>query len=249
MCNWQITIKLNALISASVLFGIAANGSAEFSSFRARGEKYDALECRPKGDAPFPVVVYNHGSIVDAVGFAKARDLGNRLDEICSRLAADGFLAFFPIREKINTGRGYADYQPYYNDVVNAAIDHLKALSSVDKGKINLMGHSMGGLVSLLVAEERKDLRSLVVSAPASKNKEFGSSVYYASEINVPVLVMVERGDANHIQKGINDLEAAFKKHNKLATVIRYDRGGGHNLFFTVDYYWPDVAKFLKTNN
>ena len=25
--------------------------------------------------------------------------------------------------------------------------------------------------------------------------------------------------------------------------------GGGHNLFFTVDYYWSDVANFLKLNN
>ena len=246
---WIGSNQLLCLIFACSLLGYAANASAEFSPFSVNGSKYNALECRPEGPGPFPAVVYNHGSIVDAIGLAKAHELGNRLDEICSKLAEDGFVGFFPIREKINATRWYADYQPYYNDVVNAAIDHVKTLPYVDKTKINLMGHSMGGLVTFLVAEERKDLRTLVVSAPASKNKAFSSAVYYANEINVPILMMIERSDATHIHKGVSDLEAAFKKHNKAAIVIRYDQGGGHNLFFTVDYYWPDVQKFLKANN
>ena len=161
------------LVTATALLGVVVTASAEFSTFPVKSENYNALECRPKGDGPFPVVVYNHGSIVDAVGFAKAREIGNKLDEICSALANAGFVAFFPIREKINAARWYADYQPYYNDVVNAAIDHVKTLRYADITRINLMGHSMGGLVALLVAEERKDLRSMVVSAPASKNKVF----------------------------------------------------------------------------
>jgi hypothetical protein len=108
----------------------------------------------------------------------------------------------------------------------------------------------MGALVSLLVAEERKDLRAIVLSAPASKNRQhFESAVRYVSEITAPVLLMVERGDDEHIHNGVNELDAAFQRHNKPAKVMRYNRGGGHNLFFTVDYYWPDVVSFLMANN
>ena len=107
----------------------------------------------------------------------------------------------------------------------------------------------MGGLVTLLIGEEHKDLRALVVSAPASKNSVFPSTVYYAKEITVPILLMIERNDARHIHRGVDDLESAFKKNKTPAKVIRYDRGGGHNLFFTVDYYWPDVIYFLKAHN
>jgi hypothetical protein len=107
----------------------------------------------------------------------------------------------------------------------------------------------MGGLITLLIEEERKDIRTLVVSAPASKEGVFASTVHYVNEINAPILLMVERSDASHIHKAVDDLASAFKKYNKSAELIRYDQGGGHNLFFTVDYYWPDVVKFLKANN
>ena len=237
------------LVAATALLGVVAIVSAEFSTFPVKGEKYNALECRPKGDGRFPAVVYNHGSIVDAVGLVKAKEMGNKLDEICAAIAKEGFVAFFPIREKINAARWYADYQPYYKDVVNSAIDHVKSLGYVDPSRVNLMGHSMGGLITLLIGEERKDIRALIVSAPASKNRVFASTVYYADEINAPILLMVERSDAYHIHKGVNDLESAFKKYNKAAKLIRYDQGGGHNLFFTVDYYWPDVVEFLNANN
>ena len=97
-------------VAGTALLGVVETSSAEFSTFPVKGENYNALECRPKGDGPFPVVVYNHGSIVDAVGLARARQIGNKLDEICSALAQDGFVAFFPIREKFNAGPRYADY-------------------------------------------------------------------------------------------------------------------------------------------
>jgi dienelactone hydrolase len=235
------------LRAATVLFAMAVQAnSADLTTFPYEKETREALECRPEGPGPFPTVVYSHGSIVDAVGVAGAREKGNELDVICAALAKEGFVAFFPIREKINPGRHYADYQPYYKDIVNAAIDHLKTQPYVDSRRITLMGHSMGGTVTLIVAQDRKDLKAIVVSAPASKNRVFGSTVHYAGALNVPVLLMIERSDFSHIHAGVNALERALKNHNKTYIVRRYEGGGGHALFFTVDYYWPDVIEFLR---
>lgn len=35
--------------------------------------------------------------------------------------------------------------------------------------------------------------------------------------------------------------------NNQIAhRAVRYDLGGGHKLFWSVDYYWPDVTNFLS---
>ena len=242
-------LKLQLLIVASI-FSIGSRSSlAELVTFPVNGERYNALECRPPADGPLPAVVYNHGSIVDAVGFAEAKAAGNDLDQICQQLAKDGFVTLIPIRSERGYGKGFGDYKPEFRHIVNSAIDHIKSRSYVNPSKINLMGHSMGGLLTLLVGTQRNDLRALIISAPATKNKAFGSAVYDSKKINAPILLMIENSDQAHIQRGVDNLEGAFQTHKKVAKVIRYDRGGGHTLFFKVDYYWTDVREFLKVNN
>ena len=58
----------------------------------------------PEGAGPFPAVIFNHGSIVDGLGWPGATKRGYQLDAICQTLAEDGFLAFAPIREKVPRG-------------------------------------------------------------------------------------------------------------------------------------------------
>jgi dienelactone hydrolase len=252
-------LTLIVLILIILAYGHAAVAAP--ASFSANGGQLDALLCRPKGVGPFPAVVYNHGSIVDAIGLSAAAARGNKLDVICEALAEEGFLAFFPVREQVPRGKGYNNYQDYYKNIVSSAIDHVKTFPDVDISRLALMGHSMGGLLTLLVGEERKDLKILVVEAPAAGASKMGpkgsvgcdlcrvfsSAVYYADRLNAPLLLLVETGDAPHILKGVDQLEEALKK-GKLAKVIRYSQGGGHDLFFTVDYYWKDVLIFLHEN-
>jgi len=240
---------LPSLICLLIVVAQGRDAVAAQTVFSVKGEVLDALVCRPTGPGPFPALVYNHGSIVDALGLSGAAARGNRLDAICERLAEDGFLSFVPIREKVPKGRGYRSYQDFYKDIVSAAIDHIRTLPDVDTSRIAVMGHSMGGLLTLLMGIERKELKALVVSAPAQgprKGAIFDFVVQNANQLSAPLLLLVEASDSSHIIRGVNQLDEALGKLKKPAKVLRYDGGGGHELFFKVDYYWRDVRAFLR---
>jgi dienelactone hydrolase len=102
-----------------------------------------------------------------------------------------------------------------------------------------------------LLGIERKDVKALVVFAPAQgprKGVVFNTAVQGVDKLNAPLLLLVEDSDSNHIIGGVNQLDETLKKHKKSAKVIRYNQGGGHELFFNVDYYWGDVRAFLREN-
>ena len=211
-------LLLPGLILPLILLAHGHDAVAAATSFSVNGKQVDALLCRPKGAGPFPAVVYNHGSVVDALGVSGATARGNRLDVICETLAEDGFLAFFPIREKVPRGRGYNLYRDYYKDIVLRAIDHVRTLPDVDSVRVAVVGHSMGGLLTLLVGIERTDVKALVVSAPAQgpdKGRVFNTAVQGVGRLNAPLLLLVEASDSNHIIGGVNQLDEALKRHKK----------------------------------
>src|SRR3972149_6873762 len=146
------------------------------------------------GAGPFPAVIFNHGRIVDGLGWPGATKRGYQLDAICQTLAEDGFLAFAPIREKVPRGRGWQSYDERYQEVVARAIDYVKTLQDVDSSRIGLMGFSMGGLISLKVAVEGKDLRAVLLLTPAWGRGLLGDEVQKVPSLNAPVLLLVEAG-------------------------------------------------------
>ncbi len=204
-----------------------------------------ALVCAPKGPPPFAAVVFNHGSIVDMMGWPGATQRGYRLDRVCEALAAEGYYIFAPIRENSARGRGFQDYEDGYREIVLQAIDHVKALPEVDRSRVALAGFSMGGLVSFKVALERSDLRAVALLAPASGRGLLGEAAKSADRISAPVLVMVEQSDGAPILRGVGFLEQALGSRGKLLRLVRYDRGGGHELFYDVGYWWDDLKAFL----
>jgi dienelactone hydrolase len=113
-----------------------------------------------KGEAPFPLVIYNHGSRA-----------GNERAEIPFRyvanvLAAEGYAVLVPERR----GYGKSDGPTYTEEVgsrgadvmmrrfeeesddVLAALDYLKTLSFVDSKRMAIMGWSHGGIATVLTA-------------------------------------------------------------------------------------------------
>src|SRR3990172_7975710 len=118
-----------ALLAVSVPLLLGSGGQAaagSMLSYRIDGGERQALLCRPRGTGPFPAVVYNHGLIVDRVGYERAARRGYDLDGICGALAADGFLAFAPIRR---SGPGNI---PRHKEEVGRAGNYVKGLPDVD---------------------------------------------------------------------------------------------------------------------
>lgn len=212
---------------------------ADTASAKMRGGQIGV--CRPNGKGPFPTVIYNHGLVVDRFGVAGAAQRGYDLDGICKALAADGFLAFTPIRQS-----GRVNIPSHQEEVVQA-VEYVKRQPDVDQTRIALMGFSRGGLLTLMVGVERTDLKALVILAPAPGGRgDFAKAVKRVSSLKAPVLLLVEAGDTNDILENFDMLEQALRGQGKEVRSILYHRGGGHRLFYDVNYYWEDVRKFLR---
>ena len=97
-----------------------------------------------------------------------------------------------------------------------------------------------------MVGVERRDLKALLILAPAPGRGRFAEAVLRVASINSPVLLLVEGGDRSWILENFEMLERALRAHGKEVRAIRYDRGGGHRLFWNADYYWKDVRSFLR---
>ncbi len=200
------------------------------------GEQANALLCRPEGKGPFAAVIWSHGRV------EKAKTGGWR--RICEALASEGVLAFIPVGE-IERGRR-PDNIRYNQAELSRAVDYVKGLSDVDPSRVALMGHSRGGLLTLMVGLERKDLKALIITAPADVRPYFLQSVARVSRLNVPVLLLVAVGDEMGSLGTVNILDQALRNDRKEVRTIRYERGGGHYMFVRVDYWWDDLRTFLR---
>jgi dienelactone hydrolase len=224
-------------------FAIQGYGDVVFSAdYRIGGMNPEALLCRPEGKGPFPAVIHNHGVGVDTLGYQKALKRGYNLPAICKELSADGFLTFVPIRQG---GPGLRNLPPHKAQVLEA-IDYVKNLPDVDPSRIALTGNSRGGLLTLMVGVEQPDLKALVIMAPAEIGRNFSNALSQISSLNAPVLLLVEKSDEPELQNNFDALDRVLREHNKDVKSIRYDRGGGHNLFHSAGYYLQDVKGFLR---
>jgi dienelactone hydrolase len=225
-----------------VLFAIQGYGGLALSAeYRIGGANPEALLCRPEGKGPFPAIVHNHGVGVDTVGYQKAVRRGYDLPGICKELAAGGFLTFVPIRQG---GPGLRNLPPHKAQVLEA-IDYVKRLTDVDPSRVALTGNSRGGLLTLMVGVEQPDLKALVIMAPAEIGRNFAAALSQISSLNAPVLLLVEKSDEPEFQNNFDALDRVLRENKKEVKSVRYDRGGGHNLFHTAGYYLQDIKVFL----
>ena len=212
------------------------------ADYRIGGVNPEALLCRPEGKGPFPAVVHNHGVGVDIQGFQKAVRRGYNLPAICKELSDAGFLTFIPIRQG---GRGLSTLLSHKAQVLQA-VDYVKGLPEVDPSRVAVMGNSRGALLTLMVGVEQKGLKALVIMAPAEIGRYFSTTLSQVPSLDAPVLLLVEASDESDIQNNFDMLDRILREHKKEAKSIRYDRGGGHNLFHSAGYYLQDVKAFLN---
>lgn len=148
---------------------------------------------KPKGAGPFPVLILNHGYIDPAV-YTNGRGLKREQDYLARR----GYVVIHPdYRNHAESSKDpEEDYHfrlGYIEDVINA-IYAVKAanLPYIDETKIGMLGHSMGGGITLGILTTHPDLvQAAVLFAPVSASAEDNYNKYTA---NNPVIAarMVE---------------------------------------------------------
>lgn len=231
--SYHLTLFLYVLLSLLVTqsYGIPAA-----RDYITSGEQANALLCRPEGTGPFAAVIWSYGRV--------EKEKRGGWQRMCEALASEGVLAFIPIRE-IERSLRPGDI-PFNQAQLSRAVDYLKGLPDVDPSRVALMGHSRGGLLTLMVGLERKDLKALIITAPADIRPYFLQSVARVSQVSVPVLLLVEESNEMGSLGAVNIFDQALQNQSKEARTIRYDRGGGHYLFLRKDYWWDDLRVFLR---
>jgi len=124
----------------------------------------------PKGDGPFPALVLNHGHIDTSV-YTNGRGLRREQDY----LARAGYVVLHPdYRNHADSSQDNRDALAvrlgYVEDVINA-VYALKnsSLDYIDTVNIGMLGHSMGGGITLSVLVSQPDLvKAAVLYAPVS---------------------------------------------------------------------------------
>lgn len=149
-----------------------SNYSRYIASYKSDGLKIYALLTVPNGPVPrnpaerdeagWPVIVFNHGYIPPEVYRTTERYIA-----YTDAFSRNGYIVFKPDYR----GNGLSEGKPegaYYSPAY--AIDDLNAISSikkypgVDKNKIGVWGHSMGGNITLRdLVVNRKDIKAAVI--------------------------------------------------------------------------------------
>jgi carboxymethylenebutenolidase len=145
--------------------------------------------------------------------------LNSFFKEFCDRLAAKGFFAFAP---DLNEGRvattveeakeimSSLDSQRKY-DVAMAAVDFMRVRPDVGKGPLSLIGFSMGGAWSLVLAEERpEDIHKVVLFYGAGE----GDYTKMKTEIMGHFSDTDEWEDIDYVRSMENDMRSAGLKTN-----------------------------------
>lgn len=135
-------------------------------SYRSNGLLISGIMNLPKGDGPFPLVILNHGYIDPAI-YTRGRGLKREQDALARR----GFAVVHP------DYRGHADSDPSPNDGevydgnLEYAMDSYNVvqavraakLPTVDATRVGMLGHSMGGGVTLAILTAHPELVSAAV--------------------------------------------------------------------------------------
>ena len=203
------------------------------------GQNLSGYLCKPKGQGPFPAVVYNHGGEGGSIGGAPR--------ETCDFLARSNFVGFSPIRRKDK------DLDKNLTDV-KTAVDYVKRLAYVDKDHIGIMGFSRGGLLTYMVAAEKEFVAQIIMASAPPGKVELDK---LAKKFSSPTLLLVSKNDTSKNNSEKQDhlavakqMKSAIETAEKEVELIIYPpyKENGHLMFFEIGDYWDDVLKFLTKN-
>lgn len=226
----------------------------------------------PNGKGPFPALILNHGYINP-----KIYTVGRGLKREQDYFARHGFVVIHPDYRN----HGLSDQDPqseehfrlgYVEDVINA-VQAVKesSLSFLDKERIGLLGHSLGGGICLNIMVAKPDLvDAFVLYAPVSSNyidnynrwikkerpelsarsPEFWANLSASSFINnVSAPVMIHHGTADKScpVTWSDELASTLKKQGKNFVYHKY-AGEGHEFGLQWQLFMRRSRQFFLLN-
>jgi dienelactone hydrolase len=233
---------------------------------------------KPVGSGPFPAVLFNHGSGTDP-GHTAGLAIADSAERLAPVFTNHGYVFLYAFRR----GQGLsADQGPFMQNLLHqeeakngkegrnrlqlamltsdqlddvcAAVAFLKRQPAVDVPHIAVVGHSFGGLLSLLAAERDAAISSVVSfaggavtwdSSPALRDHMLSAM----RNMKVPVMFVQAANDYSIAQGKAMDaeLDGRGKPHLlKIYPPIGQNAENGHDLVYEDIRAWEqDVFKFI----
>ncbi|MDP7038824.1 MAG: dienelactone hydrolase family protein [Myxococcota bacterium] len=215
----------------------SSNQAIELVDVNAQRQGY---LCVPEGNGPFPVVVYNHGGLGDA--------LGGPPEDTCTALREEGYLGFSMLRRETVPIQGHSDD-------VDAGIAYALAHAKADADRFAILGYSRGGYLSFVALTEHSEIKVGVIMAPAPVNGLLDAALPDADEVEATTLVLVAENDLPQFNNENEDhVATATAVHQALQNATKESQleildafaDNGHDLFQEVrDEYWTQITTFL----
>jgi uncharacterized protein len=139
------------------------------------GEKISGTIFYPSIKRKIPALIFSHG-------FASSKYTKIKL---ASRISKKGFVVLLFDASGCGESAGKFEehtVEKYVNDM-KSAFDYISDLDFVDKSKVAVAGHSLGGMVSVIFASEKKDAAlAIPIDAPLHITKNKGPSSPFADK-------------------------------------------------------------------
>ena len=180
----------------------------------------------PDRNAPGPAIVlmYHRDGIDD---FTK---------RVAGKLSAAGYLVAVPdVSHRVARDIPMADRKQFLKDSevvadIRAAADYLRGRRDVDKNKLIIMGHCMGGRMALLGAGALPDFTGAVVyyggGAHLSWGDEGKTPFDTLRDIRIPVVGFFGNLDKNPSPEQVDRIDAELTRHGIAHAFHRYDSAG-----------------------
>src|SRR5438477_1069019 len=273
-----LALQLSAVAVAQTVSPSAPTAAPQIADVRSGELHLKGYFWKPAGPGPFPAILFNHGSGADDPQHTAGRTMAQAASDLAPIFLKHGYAFFYLCRR----GQGLsADQGPSMQDLLKqaegkgadarkqlhyqlvtgsqlndalAGLTFLKGTPDVDPKRIAIVGHSFGGMLTLLSGDHDSNIRAEVAFA-AGANSWRGSqelrdrTLAAVGKTVAPVMLVYAANDYD--TKPGKDISAEFDRLHKSHLLKIYPAIGktsndGHNLIYLGTFQWElDVFQFL----
>jgi carboxymethylenebutenolidase len=275
-----LALQLSAVAFAQKVSLSAPPAVPQIADVRSGESHLKGYLWKPAGPGPFPAVLFNHGSGADPQHTA-GRTMGKAASDLAPIFLKHGYAFFYLCRR----GQGLsADQGPFVQNLLKqaeakgpearkqlhyklitgsqlddalAGLTFLKSVPHVDPKRIAIVGHSFGGMLTLLSGDHDSTVRAEVAFAAGANSWQAsrelqGRTLAAVGKTEAPIMLVYAANDFDTTPgKDISaELDRLHKSHLlKIYPAIGKTPDDGHSLLYLGIPEWePDVFQFLDDN-
>jgi carboxymethylenebutenolidase len=276
-----LALQLSAVALAQTVAPSAPLAAPQIVDVRSGELHLKGYFWKPAGPGPFPAILFNHGSGAEDPRHTAGRTMAEAASDLAPIFLKHGYAFFYLCRR----GQGLsADQGPFPQDLLKqaaakgadarkqlhyqlitgsqlddalAGLTFLKAAPYVDPKRIAIVGHSFGGMLTLLSGDHDSTIRAEVAFAAGANSwrtsQELRDRTLMAvGKTAAPVMLVYAANDYDTTPgKDISaELDRLHKSHLlKIYPTIGETSDDGHSLIYLDISEWePDVFQFLDNN-